>query len=71
MTIIDNPAERAVWLTDASRVIVSLQRMETEISRALGQYLTFTQMQHLSSADQQLGIAARAIQAATNEIKRI
>jgi hypothetical protein len=88
MTIVENANERAAWLLDAARVRVMLQGLETQISAALGQHLTFTQMQRLLSAalgqhltftqmqrllsaDQHLGQAARAITAATNEIKRI
>jgi hypothetical protein len=69
MSILDNVAERADWSARLHTQIIALQSLETQISIAMLDRPTSSQAIALMQADQQLGIAARALQQAATAIR--
>jgi hypothetical protein len=64
-------ASRVIWLALAHRVVLDLQRLEQQISIAMGDRPTSAQAIALMQADQHLGEAARAVTEAASKIRSL
>jgi hypothetical protein len=69
MSILNNVADRALWLATSARIIVIVQQLETQISIAMLDRPTHQQARMLLDADAQLGEAATALTEAAAKIR--
>jgi hypothetical protein len=69
MSIITSVADRALWLATSARLIIIVQQLETAISIAMLDRPTSSAAIALMQADQQLGVAARALTEASAQIR--
>jgi hypothetical protein len=69
MSILNRTDERADWLARSHTLIMTIQSLETQISIAMLDRPTSSQAIALMQADQQLGIAAKAIDQAASKIR--
>lgn len=69
MSILNRTDDRADWLARTHSLIMALASLETQISIAMLDRPTSTGAIALMVADQQLGIAAKAVTAAAIQIR--
>lgn len=69
MSLIDSVSDRATWMGAASTLILRLQMLETQISISFLAHPTGRQALLLMAADQELGIASKAITEAAAKIR--